>query len=59
MSLGQFALQSAIFTRLNSDNTLTSTNGATVVDEPLLGDTYPLVVIGEETTITLTLKNCM
>ena len=57
MSLGQFALQSAIYTRLNSDNTLTSTNGATVVDEPLLADTYPLVVIGEETTIDFSRKD--
>ena len=57
MSLGQFALQSAVFSRLNTDSTLTSTNGATVVDEPLLGNTYPLVVIGEETTVDYSTKD--
>ena len=57
MSLGQFALQSAIYTRLNTDNNLTSTLGATIVDETLLGDTYPFVSIGEETTVDYSTKD--
>lgn len=57
MSLGQFALQSAIFTKLNSDSNLTNSLGATVVDEFLLGDTYPAVVIGEDTTIDYSTKD--
>ena len=51
MSIGQFALQSAIYTRLSSDSTITTTYGATVVDEVLLGDDYPFITLGEETTI--------
>tara|TARA_Y100000004_G_C8937642_1_gene422809 strand:- start:1607 stop:2011 length:405 start_codon:yes stop_codon:yes gene_type:complete len=49
MSIGQFAFQQAIFTALNSDNTLTSTLGASVVDEVKHGTGYPFVSIGEET----------
>ena len=33
MSTGQFALQSAIYTKLNSDSNLTSTLGAAVYDD--------------------------
>ncbi len=49
MSTGQFALQSAIYTKLNSDSNLTSTLGAAVYDEVIEGSSYPFVQIGEDT----------
>ncbi len=49
MSVGQFALQSTIYSTLNNDNTLTSTLGAGVFDEVTEGTTYPFVAIGEDT----------
>ena len=49
MSVGQFALQSTIYSTLNNDNTLTSTLGAGVFDEDTEGTTYPFVAIGEDT----------
>lgn len=49
MSVGQFALQSTIYSALNNDNTLTSTLGAGVFDEVTEGTTYPFVAIGEDT----------
>ena len=49
MSVGQFALQSTIYSALNNDNTLTSTLGAGVFDEVTEGTTYPFVSIGEDT----------
>ena len=57
MALGQFALQSAIYSRLSSDNTLTSTLGAAVVDEALQGQSYPFVALGEETTVDFSTKD--
>lgn len=57
MSIGQFALQSAVYSRLNSDSTITTTYGATVVDEFLLADNYPAITIGEETTIDYSTKD--
>ena len=49
MSVGQFALQSTIYSALNNDNTLTSTLGVGVFDEVTEGTTYPFVAIGEDT----------
>ena len=57
MALGQFALQSAIYSRLSSDSTLTSTLGAAVVDEALQGQSYPFVALGEETTVDFSTKD--
>ena len=51
MSIGQFALQTAIYSTLSNDNNLTSTLGAGVFDEVIEGATYPFVVLGEETAI--------
>lgn len=47
MSIGQFQLQQAIYTALNSDNTLTDTLGATIVDDVPHGTSYPFVTIGD------------
>ena len=49
MSIGQFALQSAIYSTLNSDNNLTSTLGASVFDDVTEGTDTPFVTIGEDT----------
>ena len=57
MSIGQFALQSIIYSTLNGDNTITSTYGAGVYDEPLEGATYPFVRIGEETAVDYSTKD--
>jgi hypothetical protein len=51
MSIGQFALQTTIYSTLSSDNTLTSTLSAGVYDEVTEGATYPFVSLGEETAI--------
>ena len=51
MSIGQFALQTTIYSTLSSDNTLTSTLGSGVYDEVVEGATYPFVALGEETAI--------
>lgn len=51
MSIGQFGLQSAIYSALNGDNNLTSTLGAGVYDEVLETASYPYVVIGEDNVI--------
>jgi|TARA_R100000149_G_scaffold29743_1_gene11423 hypothetical protein len=49
MSIGQFALQSAIYSTLNSDSNLTSTLGAGVFDDVTEGTDTPFVTIGEDT----------
>jgi len=51
MSIGQFALQTAIYSTLSNDNNLTSTLGTGVFDEVTEGATYPFVALGEETAI--------
>ena len=57
MSIGQFALQTTIYSTLSSDNTLTSTLGAGVYDEVTEGATYPFVALGEETAIDYSTKD--
>jgi hypothetical protein len=57
MSIGQFQLQSAIYSTLNGDNNLTNTLGAGVYDEVLEDATYPFVSLGEETAIDYSTKD--
>jgi hypothetical protein len=57
MSIGQFALQSAIYSSLSNDNTLTQVLGAGVFDEVTEGATYPFVALGEETAVDYSTKN--
>ncbi len=47
MSVGSFELQTAIYTALNNDNTLTNTLSAVIVDDVPHGTSYPFVTIGE------------
>ena len=51
MALGQFAIQTAIFSRLKNDSNLTTTLGAGVHDEVQEGDTYPFVTLGRDSSI--------
>ena len=51
MTIKQFALQEALYARLNNDSTLTDTNGASVYDEVPEGSSFPYVVIGETTAL--------
>ena len=57
MTIAQFALQSKIFTTLNTDNTLTSTLGANVFDDVQEETAFPLVVLGEDTTVDFSTKD--
>jgi hypothetical protein len=57
MSIGQFALQTAIYSTLSNDNNLTSTLGAGVFDEVTEGATYPFVALGEETATDYSTKD--
>ena len=51
MTIKQFALQEALYARLNNDSTLTSTLGSSVYDEAPEGSGFPYVVLGETTAI--------
>ena len=51
MSIGQFALQSAIYSALNGDSNLTTTQGAGVYDEVIEGSSFPFIQIGEDTAL--------
>lgn len=51
MSVGQFQLQQALFTKLNSDNTLTDTLGAAVHDDVPASITYPFINIGADSVL--------
>ena len=51
MTIKQFALQEAIYARLNNDSTLTSTYGASVYDEVPEGSSFPYISIGETTAL--------
>lgn len=57
MSIGQFALQTGIYSTLSGDTNLTTTLGATVVDEVKHGTGYPFVSIGEETAVDYSTKD--
>ncbi len=57
MSVGQTALQTAIFTALSTDNNLTSTLGATVQDEVPSGTNYPVVQIGDDNVVDFSTKD--
>jgi len=57
MSIGQFALQTTIYSTLNSDNTLTNTLGAGVFDEVVENASYPFVSLGEETAVDYSTKD--
>tara|TARA_R110001592_G_scaffold153992_1_gene382849 strand:- start:3286 stop:3693 length:408 start_codon:yes stop_codon:yes gene_type:complete len=57
MSIGQFALQSAIYSTLSNDNNLTQVLGAGVYDEVTEGATYPFVSLGEETAVDYSTKD--
>ena len=57
MSIGQFNFQKAIYSTLSSDNTLTSTLGASIVDEVKHSTGYPFVTIGEETALDYSTKD--
>ena len=50
MSIGQFQLQSAIYTALNV-SAITDTLSCGVYDEVIEGNTYPFIALGEETAI--------
>lgn len=51
MTIGQFALQERIYSTLNGDSNLTSTQGAAVYDEVPENSSFPYVQIGGETAI--------
>ena len=57
MSIGQFALQTTIYSTLSNDNTLTNTLGAGVFDEVVENASYPFVALGEETAIDYSTKD--
>ena len=57
MSIGQFALQSSIYSTLSNDNNLTQVLGAGVYDEVTEGATYPFVALGEETAVDYSTKD--
>ena len=55
MSVGQFQLQTAIYTALNV-SAITTTLSCGVYDEVIEGNTYPFINLGEETTIDYSTK---
>ena len=57
MTIGQFALQEKIYTTLNSDSNLTSTQGAAVYDEVPENSAFPYVQIGGESTADFSTKD--
>lgn len=57
MTIGQFALQEKIYTALNSDSNLTSTQGAAVYDEVPENSAFPYVQIGAESTADFSTKD--
>lgn len=56
MSIGQFQLQSAIYTALNV-NAITATLNCGVYDEVIEGNSYPFITLGEETAIDYSTNN--
>jgi len=57
VTIGQFALQEAVFTKLNSDSQLTNTLGASVYDEVPQGSAFPYVQLGEEVSTDYSTKD--
>ena len=57
MTVGQFELQTAIYTALSGDSNLTSTLGASVFDEVPDQSSYPFVALGEETVVEYDTKD--
>lgn len=57
MSVGQFALQSAIYSTLNGDSNLTTTLGAGVFDDVTEGTNTPFITLGEETATEFDTKD--
>ena len=57
MSINQFALQTAIYTKLSTDNNLTTTLGASVFDDIPEETPYPYVQLGEDTAIDYSTKD--
>ena len=51
MTIGQFNLQTIIYSTLSGDSNLTSTLGAGVYDDVPEGSSFPYVVLGEETAM--------
>jgi len=49
VSLGSFALQSAVYAALNGDSNLTNTLGASIFDDVPEGSAFPYVHIGQDT----------
>ena len=56
MSVGQFALQSSIYSALNV-SAITTTLSCGVYDEVVEGNSYPFIALGEETAIDYSTKN--
>ena len=56
MSIGQFALQSSIYTALNV-SAITTTLACGVYDEVVEGNSYPFITLGEETAIDYSTNN--
>jgi hypothetical protein len=56
MSVGQFALQSAIYSALDV-SAITSTLSCGVYDEVVEGNSYPFITLGEETAIDYSTNN--
>jgi hypothetical protein len=56
MSVGQFALQSSIYTALNV-SAITTTLACGVYDEVVEGNSYPFISLGEETAIDYSTNN--
>jgi len=56
MSVGQFALQSSIYSALNV-SAITTTLACGVYDEVIEGNSYPFITLGEETAIDYSTNN--
>jgi len=57
MSINQFALQTAVFAKLSTDNNLTAVLGAKVFDDIPENTSYPYVQLGEDTAIDYSTKD--
>ena len=56
MSIGQFQLQSAVYSALNV-SAITTTLSCGVHDEVVQGNSYPFITLGEETAIDYSTNN--